>query len=76
MRELVEVRGVDPEQALERLRSSTVFTTHTPVPAGNEVFDPELVRRNVAHLVECTGLSWEQFADARQDGGRATPSSA
>ena len=62
MRELVEVQGVDPGQALERLRSSTVFTTHTPVPAGNEVFDPELVRRNVAHLVECTGLSWEQFA--------------
>ena len=30
---------VDRDEALERLRASTVFTTHTPVPAGNEVFD-------------------------------------
>jgi glycogen phosphorylase len=40
-----------------------VFTTHTPVPAGNEVFDPELVRRNVGHLVERCRLSWEAFAE-------------
>ena len=39
-----------------------MFTTHTPVPAGNEVFDPELVRRNVGHLVERCGLSWDEFA--------------
>jgi glycogen phosphorylase len=63
LRELVEVEGVDPEPALERLRGSTVFTTHTPVPAGNEVFDPELVRRNVGHLVERCRLSWEAFAE-------------
>ncbi len=63
LRELVEVEGVDPHQALERLRTSTVFTTHTPVPAGNEVFDPELVRRNVGHLVAQCGLSWEEFAE-------------
>jgi starch phosphorylase len=63
LRELVEVEGVDPRQALERLRTSTVFTTHTPVPAGNEVFDPELVRRNVGHLVAQCGLSWEEFAE-------------
>ncbi|HZT52855.1 MAG TPA: alpha-glucan family phosphorylase [Gaiellaceae bacterium] len=62
LREHVEERGLEPEEALERLRASTVFTTHTPVPAGNEVFDPELVRRNVAHLVERCGLSWEEFA--------------
>jgi starch phosphorylase len=28
---------------LERVRATTVFTTHTPVPAGNEVFEEELV---------------------------------
>ena len=63
LRELVEVEGVDPHQALERLCASTVFTTHTPVPAGNEVFDPDLVRRNVGHLVAQCGLSWEEFAE-------------
>ena len=38
-------RACRRHEALERLRASTVFTTHTPVPAGNEVFDPRAVRR-------------------------------
>jgi starch phosphorylase len=62
LRELVEVDGLDRDGAVERLRASTVFTTHTPVPAGNEVFDPELVRRNVGPLVEQCGFSWDEFA--------------
>jgi starch phosphorylase len=53
--------GLAPEEALERLRSSTVFTTHTPVPAGNEAFDPELVHQNVAGLVASCGLQWDDF---------------
>jgi starch phosphorylase len=63
LRELVEEEDLDPDVALERLRASTVFTTHTPVPAGNEVFDEELVRRNAGHLVDRCGLSWERFAE-------------
>jgi starch phosphorylase len=63
MRELVEENGVDPSRALERLRSSSVFTTHTPVPAGNEVFDPALVERSVGALVERCGLAWPEFAE-------------
>src|SRR4029077_19462294 len=43
LRELVEDRTLPRDAALQRLRASTVFTTHTPVPAGNEVFDAELV---------------------------------
>jgi starch phosphorylase len=62
LRELVEEEGLDRESALERLRATTVFTTHTPVPAGNEVFDPELVRRNVGPLVERCGFAWDEFA--------------
>jgi glycogen phosphorylase len=62
LRELVEEEQLDPEQALARLHGSTVFTTHTPVPAGNEVFDPELVRRHVGPLVDRCGLPWEEFA--------------
>ena len=53
--------GVAPGEALEQLRSSTVFTTHTPVPAGNELFDPELVRANLAGLVASCGLEWDDF---------------
>ena len=63
LRELAEDEGVDPARALELLRESSVFTTHTPVPAGNEVFDPELVQQNVGALVERSGFSWPEFAE-------------
>ncbi len=62
LRELVEDGGLDRSEAQRRLRDSTVFTTHTPVPAGNEVFDAELVQRSVGALVERCGLSWDEFA--------------
>jgi glycogen phosphorylase len=72
LRELVDL-GVDRDTAVQRLRASTVFTTHTPVPAGNEVFDPELVRRNVGALAERCGFGWDAFAAlgkvAPEDGG-------
>jgi starch phosphorylase len=63
LRRLVENEGVAHEAALQRVRASTVFTTHTPVPAGNEVFDEALVRRYVEPLVErCGFTSWNEFA--------------
>jgi glycogen phosphorylase len=61
MRELVEEQGIARSAALQRLRASTVFTTHTPVPAGNEVFDAWLVERNVGDLVARCGASWDEF---------------
>jgi starch phosphorylase len=56
MRELVEA-GEETDRARERVRSSTIFTTHTPVPAGNEVFDDELVLRYAGDLAAGAGLS-------------------
>jgi glycogen phosphorylase len=47
---------------LDEVRASTIFTTHTPVPAGNEVFDAGLVRRYVEPYLAGTGLDWEDFA--------------
>ncbi len=35
--------GMSTADALAHVKRSTVFTTHTPVPAGNEMFDAELV---------------------------------
>jgi glycogen phosphorylase len=61
LRELVEEQRLSAGEAVERLRASTVFTTHTPVPVGNEVFDPELVRGALGGLVERCGLAWEDF---------------
>ena len=62
LRELVEDEHVARDDGLQRLRASTVFTTHTPVPAGNEIFDPVLVEQNVAQLVARCGYSWDEFA--------------
>jgi glycogen phosphorylase len=78
MRELVEERGLSSAEALEQLRASTVFTTHTPVPAGNEVFDPELVQRTLGGLVERCGLAWDDFValgkvDSTETGFGLTP---
>jgi starch phosphorylase len=49
VRALVE-DGVPREQAVERVRATNVFTTHTPVPAGNEIFADELVLRYAGGL--------------------------
>jgi starch phosphorylase len=62
LRELVEDEHLFRESALQRLSASTVFTTHTPVPAGNEVFDPVLVERNIGWLVARCGFEWRELA--------------
>ena len=59
-RQLVEA-GESSEQALERVRRSTIFTTHTPVPAGNEVFGAALVLRYVDELAAGAGLSGDEL---------------
>ncbi|SKW09099.1 glycogen phosphorylase [Mycobacteroides abscessus subsp. abscessus] len=45
IREYIGQHGLDVETALTVVRSSTVFTTHTPVPAGIDRFPVDLVRR-------------------------------
>jgi len=62
VRALVE-QGLSTEDGLQHVRRSSVFTTHTPVPAGNEVFDEELVVRYVGALAEEAGLDREQFLE-------------
>jgi len=56
-------QGLETADALEQVRASSVFTTHTPVPAGNEVFDEELVFRYVGRLAAEAGLDREALLD-------------
>ncbi|WP_176013612.1 alpha-glucan family phosphorylase [Victivallis sp. Marseille-Q1083] len=44
IKHMVEHYNLDPDTALEVVWRSNIFTTHTPVPAGNEVFDLGLAR--------------------------------
>jgi glycogen phosphorylase len=62
MRVLVQVEDSSFDEALEAVRRSTVFTTHTPVPAGNESFDDTLARRRLGPLVERLGVPWDTVA--------------
>jgi starch phosphorylase len=43
IKQIVEDRGCSLDEAMQLTKSCCVFTTHTPVPAGNEVFDINLV---------------------------------
>jgi starch phosphorylase len=43
-RSMMAESDIDLGVAVEKVRKSTVFTTHTPVPAGNEQFDQSLAR--------------------------------
>ncbi len=61
LRELVEERKADPVEAMAELRRRTIFTTHTPVPAGNEQFEPQVARKYLAPWVDLTGLPLEQL---------------
>jgi starch phosphorylase len=55
MREL-SLDGLDFDAALEAVRAGTVFTTHTPVPAGIDRFDRELVARHLGEGGALPGL--------------------
>jgi starch phosphorylase len=62
VRELVEA-GHAFEDACETIRSSSIFTTHTPVPAGNDEFPLWLIDKYFSHLWPQLGLDREQFID-------------
>jgi starch phosphorylase len=63
IRALVEERGLAFDEALELVRSSTVFTTHTPVAAGNERFDVSLARRYLRPLATGCGVEVEKLLE-------------
>jgi starch phosphorylase len=61
MRCLMAEQKLTYEQAQEVIRASCVFTTHTPVPAGNETYDPILVEKYLAPIYKKLGLKKEEF---------------
>jgi len=56
-------RGVDFPSALEAVAAGTIFTTHTPVPAGHDVFDQELTSRYLGSVASSLGLSADEFEE-------------
>ncbi len=72
IRMLVEERGLDFDAAREAVAAGTVFTTHTPVAAGIDRFDPPVIRRYFEPLVSRLGIDVDQLLDL----GRVTPGRA
>jgi len=67
---LMEEEGLTYPEAVEVVRSSSVFTSHTPVEAGNEHFSRELMEHYFGAYVKRIGLSWDQFWElGRHEGG-------
>jgi len=65
---LMKNKGLDFATAFELVRASNVFTTHTPVPAGNDHFPPDLVRTYLQRKADEMGLDMEELlALGRQD---------
>lgn len=50
-------------ESMELIRASSLFTTHTPVPAGHDSFPEDMLRTYMAHYPERLGITWEQFMD-------------
>jgi starch phosphorylase len=61
--------GLSHSRAWTRVRQSTVFTTHTPVPAGHDRFPPALMQKHLGRLVAELGMARTEFLAL----GRANP---
>ncbi len=59
--DLMREEKISFEVAREVVKAGNVFTTHTPVPAGNETFNMQLIVNYFKNYIEENGISWEQF---------------
>jgi starch phosphorylase len=61
IRQRMEEEGIGFEKAVPRVAREVVFTTHTPVPAGHDRFDADLIEEHLGPIREALGLSKEGF---------------
>ena len=61
IRLLTEGQGLSFAEAREAVTAGNVFTTHTPVPAGNDIFPPHLMDKYFSSYYSALGLSREDF---------------
>ena len=67
LREYIEKDNLDFNEALEVVRASSLFTTHTPVPAGHDAFDEGLLRQYIGHYLERLKVDWETLMSLGKD---------
>jgi glycogen phosphorylase len=72
IRLLMKKHGLSFQEAREAVYCSNVFTTHTPVPAGFDVFDPGLLHATLKEYIETVGISMETFLSMGRRDGRGS----
>ena len=63
----VKEEGLTFNTALEVVKASSLYTVHTPVPAGHDYFDEPLMQKYLAPIVSKIGISWSRFMDMGRD---------
>jgi len=61
IREIMSEMNFSFEEALEAVWPTNIFTTHTPVPAGNERFDISMMEKYFRTWPQVLGISWKEF---------------
>jgi starch phosphorylase len=69
IRILMEENNLDFASAREAVAAGACFTTHTPVPAGNDVFAPQLIQHYFGSYIHPLKIDWNEFLGL----GRANP---
>lgn len=67
----INQKNLSFNEAKEVVRASSLYTVHTPVPAGHDYFDEEMISRYMGDFANKLGISWQQFMDM----GRENPGS-
>jgi len=53
--------GLNFSQAMELVRASSLYTVHTPVPAGHDYFDEEMFRKYMDRYPARLGITWDEM---------------
>ncbi len=61
MRKFIQNERLTFAQSVEVVRATTLFTTHTPVPAGHDTFPEDLLRRYLSIYSDRLNINWNQF---------------
>ena len=61
LRKLIQEKGLAYPEAVEVVRSTSLFTTHTPVPAGHDTFHENMLWAYMSEVASSLSLSWEKF---------------
>ncbi|MDL2327021.1 alpha-glucan family phosphorylase, partial [Bacteroidales bacterium OttesenSCG-928-A14] len=61
LRNYIQDKHLPLPVAIELVRTSSLYTTHTPVPAGHDTFSEDLMRKYFSNYPERYNITWEEF---------------